>query len=212
MRKTLEELITDTERLLYQSAGPGVQVYSEALLAQKIQNAFDHCFSSAYWPQFIQREVRTLDGVTGLVTAPFTLITQWDDVQHVFRANSDRPIPTMPHSYNPLHNRSGVLKYIQPMDDTNLFREYPLTATDEIAVVGRSRPAPFADTTVVPFDHLALEYFAVWSYFTDDDSNPAAAAKYQGLFDSRIKQLENDAFDNRVELNPAWGEIPLEWR
>lgn len=214
MQKTLQALITDTERMLYQMAGPSVQLYAQDVIAQKLQQAFDRCFSAKFWPQFVKREVRTLNGATGKTTVPFSFITQWEDVMKggVFRQYSQRPIPTLPMSFNTLDLQGGSVRYIEPSADATLFTAYPLDATDQIVVVGRARPAnEFILTDIVPFDHLALEYYAAWEYCVDDASNAGQAAKFQGHFDSRMKQLEEMAFDNRVPLYPTRGDIPQNW-
>jgi hypothetical protein len=215
VQKTLETLITETQQKMYQAAGPGVQVYSEDLIAQKILEAFDRCFKAKFWPQFLKREVRTLDGVTGKVSAPFTYIKEWDDVHSVFRSNSSNPIPTMPESYNLLDLSAHTTpKFLEPSNDTTLFTVYPLTSTGQIVVVGRGQPTgwgAYTATDTIPFDYLALEYLAAWEYATDEASNAAMAAKFQQLFNSRMNQLEDAAFDNVVLLSPRSDQIPTEW-
>lgn len=214
MQKTMNQLITDTQKLLHQAAGLSVQVYSQDVLMQLIQHAFDHCFTAKYWPSFIRREVRVLNGTTGLVTVPFTLIKEFKDIQSVYRANSSHPIPEMPLSYNTLDLPSGgLMKFIEGRTDSYLFTAYPLDATDQIVVVGRERPAnEFILTDVVPFDHLALIYYACWSYLVDDASNAGAAEKYQGLYNTRMKELEDSEFKNIVPLNPRSGHILSTWQ
>ncbi len=213
MYKTMIQLAVDTERMLYQAAGVNTQVYAQDVLIQKLQHAFDHCFTALWWPSFIRREVRTLDGVTGKPTAPFSLIKEWKDVQSVFRKNSPHPIPPMPLSYNILDlPPGGIARFIEPASDATLFTVYPLDATDEIVAVGRERPVlEFINSDTVPFDNLALCYFAAWDYMVDDASNAGSASKFQGLFDSRMKQLEDAEFDNIVLLNPRAEQIPTRW-
>jgi len=213
MYKTLQALTVDTERMLYQAAGVNTQVYAQDIIMQKLQHAFDHCFTAKWWPQFIRREVRTLDGITGKPLVPFSLIKEWKDVSDVFRKNSQHPIPTMPLSYNLLDLPNGTAtRFVEPSGDTTLFTAYPLTATDDLVVVGRERPAKeFVHTDVVPFDYMALCYFASWDYLVDDASNAGAAAKMQGLFDARMKALEDAEFDNVVLLNPRSEQIPSQW-
>lgn len=214
MQKTLQALVTDTEKALYQSAGPGVQVYAEDIIARLINEAFDHCNKQEFWPQYRKRETRTLDGVTGQVTAPFTYIADWEDIQHVFRDGSDRPLPIMPASFNTIAHppSSSVPRFIEASGDSNLFRVYPLDAIGTVQVIGRTtRTADFALTDVVPFDAQALTHYAAWSYFTDDASNPAAAAKHQGLYEMRMKKIRDNAFDHAVQLNPQSGYIPDRW-
>lgn len=213
MQKTLQALTTDVEKMLYQAAGPAVQIYAQDVIMQKIQQAFDHVFTTKFWPQFMVREVRTLDGATGLVTAPFTSIIESKDIHSIFRKNSDRPIPQLPYSINTLDIPVGTaIKFYAPRTDANLFTAYPLDAVDQLVVIGRSRPAnEFIATDIVPFDHLALEYWAAWEYSIDDASNAGMAAKFQGLFDSRMKELEDAEFSHVVMLNPRSEEIPTRW-
>lgn len=213
MQKTLQALTTDVEKMLYQAAGPGVQIYAQDVLMQKIQQAFDHVFTTKFWPQFMVREVRTLDGVSGTVTAPFTSILENKDIHSIFRRNSDHPIPQLPNSINTLDLPvSDAIQFYAPTANSNLFTAYPLEATDEIVVVGRARPATeFIATDTVPFDYLALEYWAAWEYCVDDASNAGMAAKFNGLFDSRMKELEDNEFTNVVQLNPRSGQIPTRW-
>lgn len=213
MQKTLQALTTAVERKLYQAAGPGVQIYAEDVIMGMLQDAFDHVFTSKFWPQFMVREVRTLNGTSGIPTAPFTSILETKDIHSVFRRNSDIPIPRLPNSINTLDiNTGGAIKFYAPRVDTSLITAYPLDATDEIVVIGRARPAnPFIATDTVPFDSLALEYWAAWEYCVDDASNAGMAAKFQGLFDSRMKELEDSEFDNVVMLNPRSEQIPTRW-
>lgn len=214
MQKTLQALITDVEKALYQSAGPGVQIYAQDIIGRHLNEGFKHCYKQKFWPQFRKRETRTLNGTTGLVTAPFTYIQDWEDIQHVFRRGSDRPLPVVPASYNTLDDppSSSTPRFIEATGDTNLFRVYPVASTGDVQVVGRStRLTDFGATDTVPFDDVALVHYAAWSYFTDDASNPASAAKHQGLFEGRMKSIWNDAQSHSIELNPQTGYVPDRW-
>jgi hypothetical protein len=207
-------LMVDTERALYQSAGTSVQVYSQDILLDKLNAAFVTCFEAKWWPQFVTREARTLDGATGKTTAPFTSITSWEDVKSVFRRYSARPLTTMPMSFNSLDLTGTAAKYLEPSADSTLFTVYPLEAIDDIIVVGRARPVrtgAFLLADTVPFDDLALKYYAAWEYLVDDASNAGAAEKFQGLFNARMQQLQENAFDNIVPLNSSSHDIPMEW-
>lgn len=214
MHKTLQALVTDTEKALYQSAGPGVQVYAQDIIARHINEAFEHIYKQRYWPQFRKRETRTLDGVTGQVTVPFTYIQDWEDIQHVFRRGSDRPLPVLPASYNSLDDpvNHATPRYIEATGDANLFRIYPLAAEGDVLVVGRATQlVEYGLLDEVPFDHLALVHYAAWTYFTDDASNPASAAKHQGLFESRMKVILDNSQNHEIELNPNSAYIPDRW-
>lgn len=212
MHRTLQALVTETQKALYQSAGPGVQVYSQGIIEQHINQAFKHCYRSEWWPQFRKREVRTLNGTTGQVTVPFVYIKDWEDIQHVFRRNSDRPLPQMPSSQSTLDFTGTQARYIEADGTSNLFTIYPLTALDNVEVVGRTTYDEFALTDIVPFDDTCLIHFAAWSYFTDDAANPASAMKHQGLFETRMQKLRDDSFPHAVAINNQNAYIPDRWR
>lgn len=214
MRKTMQALITDVQRELYQSAGPGVQVYAQDRIQALIQQAFEHCYKAKWWPQYRKREVRALDGTTGQVTVPFAYIKAWDDVKHVFRRGSDRPLPILPASFNTsdLGTTSEFARYVEATDDENLFTIYPISATSNIEVVGRrTYDVPFVPTDVVPFEYLPLVHFAAWTYFIDDASNPPAALRHQGLYEKAMKEFEDASLGHAVELNPNSGYVPDRW-
>ena len=213
--KTVQQLLSIIERMLYQAAGVDVQVYAQDIIVDKINQAFIRCFEAKFWPQFLVREVRTVDGVTGQVTVPFTSITTWEDVYRVFRTGSQKPLAIMPDSYNLLSLPTGtVSRFIAP-SITSIFTVYPLEASDEILVIGRARPintGDFSLSDIVPFDYMALAYHVAWEYAVDDASNGAMASKFQTLFDSRMAQLEDISFADFVDIAPNTSDIPTEWR
>ena len=211
--KTMSALITDIERALYQSAGPTVQLYSQDIIMQMVQDAFDHLFTAHWWMRFRVRETRTLDGTTGTITAPLTNIKQYDDILHVYNAYDKRPIPILAggsNTHDSLYTTGSVARYIDA-DANSLFVVYPLSAAGTILVVGRKRPNVFSITDDVPFDHVAIKHFACWSYYVDDDSNPSAAAKHQGLFETRKQQLMLDDRNHRTVLDPQAERYPSTW-
>ncbi len=211
--KTMAALITDVERALYQSAGPAVQLYSQDIILQQIQDAFDHLFTKAWWPQFRKRETLVLDGTTGYPTTPLLFINQYEDIRYVYGENRDRPLSKLQLATNTLNanfDTGSDPRYIEG-DVTNIFRVWPSTAVGNILVVGRVRPAPYIITDTVAFDATAIKHFAAWSYFTDDASNPAAAAKHQGLFETRLAQITDDNFNEPIQLDPLTDRVPNQW-
>lgn len=214
MTKTMQALITDVEHALYQSAGPNVQVYAQDTILRLITNAYKHCYKQAFYPQYRKRETRILDGSTGQVTVPLTFITDWEDLQHVFRVGSDRPLPVLPASFNTLNDppTATVPRFIEANGTSKLVTIYPITSKGSVQFVGRlTAPSEFGLTTVVPFDDVALVHFAAWAYYTDDGSNPASAAKHQGLFEARMKTIMDNSFSHSVQLNPSTGDVPDRW-
>lgn len=211
--KTMQALIIDVERAIYQSAGSAVQLYSQDILMQQVQDAFDHIFIMEWWPQFRIRELRTLDGTTGAPTVPLTYITQYDDIKAIFVQNDPRALPVLTMNSSvlaPNFNIGDRARYMEGNVAT-VFKLWPETATGQVSVVGRARPAAFAIDQTVPFDSTLLKHYAAWAYFTDDDSNPTAAAKHQGLFETRLETIRIDSRNGNVELDPETRRIPNRW-
>lgn len=213
MYKTMQALITDVEKAIYQSAGPAVQLYSQDIIMQHLQDAFDHIFTKRWWPQFRAREVLTLDGVTGYPTTPLVNIKLYEDIRYVYPDIGSRPLSKLPLAINTLSNsfNNGTTARWIEGDVNNVFRVWPSTSVGQISVVGRSRPDPFIITDTVPLDATMLRHFAAWSYFTDDAANPSSADKHRGLFETRLAQFEDDSFNEPVMLDPCATRIPTEW-
>jgi hypothetical protein len=210
--KTAQQLITQIERAIYQSAGSAVQIYSQDLLLDMVQQAFTHLFDLHFWPRFMVRETLTLDGVTGQTTAVPTQITDYKDIKVVYPGTYNKPMRILPYTISTERISSGgTPQYLQATSDTKLIKVWPLNATGTIQLVGRARPAQFVITDAVPFDDLLIVHFAAWSYFTDDGSSPNSAAKHQGLFENRLKAIENSEYNHPIQLNTNSWDIPDRW-
>lgn len=209
--KTLAQLTTAVETALYQVAGPAVQIYSEAIIQQMVQDAFDHCFTKRFWNYFMVRETRVLDGTTGKITVAPTSITQYDDLQYVFREGQRRPLLKLPSMYNTLGMTGTTARFIGASGDTKLFIAYPITSTGTVQLSGRRRPAAYTSGQTVEFDHLCLRHFAAFSYFAGDGSNPAEASRHQALFEARLEQLVLDDQQFAIPLDNQDSEIPQQW-
>ena len=209
--KTLEALTTDVERELYQSAGPQVQVYSEEILQQMVVSAFLHVHKDHFWPQHRVRLTRTLDGVTGEVTVDITGITEYDDIQYVMPETSSRPISVLPAEYNTIGMSGQAARFIEQSATTGkLFTIYPLDATGDLLIIGRTSYDSFLPTDTIPFDHMALKHFTCWQYFVDDEME-ASANKHQAMFNSRYQKLKDAAFNHPIKLDSHSSEIPRGW-
>jgi hypothetical protein len=210
--KTLAQLITQTQRTLYQQAGIGVQVYSQDNIAQKIQDSFDFIFDNKKWKRFGTSENLTLNGTTGRFTVNPTLIRQYDHIDKVFRADSDVPLTAFSNERNPNYFTGDQALQYMP-DTTSLIRIVPYTSTGVITITGRAYPLArdFILTDVIPFDGLALSLFAAYQYCADDQAYAAQADKLQGLFDQRIKDLWNNQNSEPISLNPNRVDIPSRW-
>jgi hypothetical protein len=209
--KTGQQLIVDAERLLYQAAGSSVQMYSQDLLLTKLQQAFDFLFLEQWWPQFVRRETKTL--VAGLPTTAFTTILHYEDIRFVYPEGSRTPLPKLPLGTNTLlqsMQQGGHPRYVE-YDSTNLIRCWPADCSGNVLVVGRFRPDEYLITETFEMDSQLLTAYAVWSYFTDDASNPEAAAKTKALFDSRYNTLIKNNFNEPIVLDGGVGMFPLTW-
>ena len=213
MYKTMQALITEVEKALYQSAGPSVQLYSQDIIMQHLQDGFDHIFTKRWWPQFRARETLTLNGTTGYPTTPLVFIKYYEDIRYVYPAVGSRPLSKLPLAINTLSdqfNNGNVPRWIEG-DVTNIFRVWPTGSTGQVSVVGRARPNPYVITDTVPMDSTLMKHFAAWAYFTDDSSNPDAAEKHRGLFETRLQQFEDDSFNEPIMLDANSVRIPTEW-
>jgi hypothetical protein len=209
--ETGQQLVNDAEQLLYQAAGTAVQMYSQNILLRKLQQAFDFLFLEQWWPQFVVREQLTL--AAGIPTAAPTDILHYEDIRYVYPEGSRTPLPKLPLGINtllPQLQTGGHPRYIE-YNASTLFRCWPADASGDVLVVGRRRPAKYLITDVFEMDSELLTTYAVWSYFTDDASNPEAAAKSKALFDSRYKTLRDNSFNEPIVLDGGVGMFPLTW-
>lgn len=199
--KTLSALITAVQQELYQVAGVAVQVYSESLLAQKVSTSFDFIFDDYDWKRFHTFQTYTLDGTTGRATTTVAdTFKQYDDIRSIYLADSNSSLCVLPSELNPAFITGGVAKFYIA-DQINTFRVLPITATGNIVVTGKLRPAEFALDSIVPFDSQALIMFTAWQYCLDDASNPAMIDKFQKMFDTRIEQLKNNQTSEPISLS-----------
>lgn len=213
MYKTMQALITDVEKALYQSAGPSVQLYSQDIIMQHLQDAFDHIFTKRWWPQFRKRETLTLDGVTGYTTTLPVYIKLYEDIRYVYPDTGSRPLSKLPLGINTLSNgfnNGSTARWVEG-DAANIFRVWPAGSVGQVSVVGRARPDPFIITDTVPIDATLMRHFAAWSYFVDDSSNPDAAEKHRNLFETRLQQFESDSFNEPIMLDQNSTRVPTEW-
>lgn len=212
--KTLEDLITDIQKGLYQAAGVGVQIYSQDILISKITDAFIVFASDpeVRWERFAQSNTYTLNGTTGRTVVPVaTLFPYYDFIERVYVADSENQLVKAPTTGNYLHTTGNKpLQIIQ--DATDVMRVIPITATGDITIIGHTYPTSFALADVVPFDYLALKHYVIWKYMTEDGSNPGAAELSRQEFENRYSQLKKMQMNAPIALNGRGGyDYPTEW-
>lgn len=209
--KTLAQLITMVQQELYQIQGASTQVYGEANVSQKIVSSFDMIFSQR-WKRHRTILSRVLDGTTGEVTVDITTIKSFDDIERIYLENVSRPLTVMDMHTNPsMLTGTTPLGYTPSQTTNKLFTVWPIAATGNLTITGFAHPGTFSSGTTVPFDQWAITYMAAWQYMTDDGSNPDSAAKFQGLFETRLKQLRSNENSEPINLNPSRSFIPDRW-
>lgn len=210
--KTLSQLITNVQRSLYQVAGISVQVYSQDNIAAMIQRAFDFVFDDYDWKRFYTFEQYTLDEVTGRATIPInTVFKEFDDISKVFPFDSDLPLSKLSSERNPAkYVGTSPIQYCA--DPINVIRVVPITAVGDIIVTGQMRPNAFILTDIVPFNSDAIEMFACWQYSADDGANPTMTDKFQGLFETKLKQLKDNQDIEPISLSMGRNTyVPTSW-
>jgi hypothetical protein len=66
---------------------------------------------------------------------------------------------------------------------------WPITATGDVVIHGRTKPADFVPTGTVPFPDVVMSQAAAWHLLDNDGINPTAAAKAQLLFETSYRDL-----------------------
>lgn len=215
MQKKLEDLIVEVQQGIYQVAGMGAQLYSQDLIASKIKDCFYLLAQDPEkrWKQFYSFNTYELDGVTGRTTVPIKdTYRTFENITDIYIGSSNRRIPYMNSSVNPSQWRgNSPLRYVH--DTVDVIKVIPATATGEITVVGTVFPQEFVLSTIVPFDYLALKWYVVWQYMTEDDANPAAAELARQQFETRYKQLDKMQSQEGIAIDGRGGAIdyPTEW-
>lgn len=216
--KTVSALITEIQLELRQMAGPAVQIYGQPVLMAKINDAFIEFFDDKEinWKRFLDYTTYTLDGTTGQATvAVNTSYAEFGDILSVFPAESDIPLPTWNKRRNPALVSSGYPTFVAPSGDaTKVFKVLPVTATGDVVVLGKKRPAtwPFDDLEdIVPFDYLAIKHYIVWQELLTDGDNPSATQKAQALFTNRYNTLIDNERRHGVAKNGDNAQVPNRW-
>jgi hypothetical protein len=218
--KNLGDLVTEIELGLYQAAGPAVQVYTQALIVSKINDAFITFFDDkdVLWKRFLTTATFTLNGTTGEATGSVTgTFSDYDDIIAIFPEGSDRRLNKWNLNRNPaLITGSQPLMYRYTSTGEKLFQVLPLTAEGDVVVIGKRRPSnwPFddLDEDSVAFDYLAIKYYVIMQILTEDGANSGAAELATSQFKARYKELEIKNGREPIALNGRSGQIPTSWR
>jgi hypothetical protein len=217
--KTLSDLITGIETELHQVAGPATQIYGQDMLIARINDAFITFFEdkSTIWKRFLDYTSYTLNGINGTTTTHVDHVyKEYNHIVAVYPADSDHPLVAWNTRRNPslITGTSPVM--IKPTTIANkIFQVLPITATGNVTVLGRVRPAnwPYNDLAdIVEFDYLAIQHFVVWQELADEGANPSRAEDVLNLFKNRWAQLVANQEQETISYNGGSGQIPTQWR
>lgn len=210
---TLREITQDVISNLSQAGAVGTQRYAEPRIQLLVNQCFEMLFDRQWWPQFMRWYLDApLDGSSGVVTTDISAITRYEDIRAVFRAGHDRPLPELPDELNPGDIPPGELVFIDSNDTTGkVFKVWSQTASANLSIHARIKPARYVPDDEVKFDPLALTYGAAWAYAEDDGTNPGAAQKFQVLFENRVGIIEAMVNSKPVALNKRAVFVPNNW-
>jgi len=193
-------------------AGTNVQPYAEVRIQAYIQDIFDLVFYSRFWKQYSSWNTGTLDGVTGVVTNDLTpLITRWSDLKVVVRDQESLPLPVVSSFINPYSITGSSPLYIAAKNTNKIFNVFPITSTGDVQFYIRTKPSDFTSKSVINFDSLVIIYGAAYLYSEDDATNLGATDKFKGIFEARLKQLENLEDIHPIKLSSVKNVIPDHW-
>jgi len=211
--KKIKELLVDVQEALYQQAGVSVQVYGQSILVSMIKDAYDFIYKDRFWKRYMTFQTYTLVGTTGYTTTPVsTIFKEFEDIKSIFPGTSDIPLVAWSMERNPSQITGGApLQYLA--DVTNIVKILPITATGEITILGRTNllVTPVNLETTIPFDSIAIKFFAAWQYSIDDGANSAQAKKFETLYNKRIEQLIAADLQAPIAINGRAGRIPDTW-
>lgn len=215
--KTTPDLVNGVLDRVAEVQGVNVQLFSQSAIVRFLQDTFDDLFERYHWKHFVHRETMPLDGVTGEVTTVLTAkILQASDVIAVFPEDRGIPLREPPPLFNPdLITGTFPLHIDFSGDATKPFRVLPVTATGNLFVIYKTRPAALDITdaaTIVPFDSAILELGAAIRYGTNESFDPTARQELSGQFAGRLRSLTKYFHQSGIPLNPSsHAEYPVDW-
>lgn len=200
--------------------GTGVQVYSEEKIIQYFIACYKQLLMDKEFPWDLQYDTRTLNGTDGKITSVINNVTKPTNLLAVYRQDSDRPIPMLPRSVNPLRISGTMPLYLQLLprgsdllDDAAgryLFRLWPSGATGDVIVVTQPDHLITADR-VVTLDDEALTLYACAMHESSDGANPAQAQVFMRQYETYIENMKRRSMGMAVSKNPKSISYLQDW-
>lgn len=200
-------------KLIRQVSGSSVQTYSQPLVEDFVNQAFDFVMLKDWWGAYTRWSQVSLDGVTGVITTDLAAtdeVITWKDIKMILPAtNYKKKLPKLRSGLNPFLLTGTTALYAEPLPASHaqfakrVIQIWPKTAVDDLAIRYRFRPkATFSSTDEIHLDELMLAYAATYLYLKDDGSVPDMTDDYKNLFDIRYRDLI------KAEQGNIEGEIP----
>jgi hypothetical protein len=217
MAYTLDQLIQKCVLRLSMVGGTGVQVYSEDILGEMIQERFDELFDRFWWEDYMNVYVGTLhtDGTVDEDIRTTQELDRFTDIQHIHHQTKPNPLLRI----DSRSNRANYLKtsspiYIAPIAGDKVFQLLPYgDVGDAVTISFRKRPtAAFIGTDEILLDNLLLIYGACYDYLEDDAGSQGAIAKFQDSYNARLTQLNSLRNEQGIPLMPGRADVPDDWQ
>lgn len=195
--------------------GTSVQTYTEPMLYDYFQRAFDHYFTKRYWNHLTTTTFHTLAGTGGdVATGSTNVITDnpginsWEDIlwvryepyrpDNIIEAYDQGVFDTVRRAWQPL-----PYGHVHYADRVITFS--PLTLKENVAIRARRRPADFVPTDIIPLDDVMLIHWAAGMLLATDGLNPEGQRVQLGLAEDRYISLIAAEGDTTVNAtNNRW--------
>jgi hypothetical protein len=227
MAKTIREIVTDTQELLGDVPGAGVQTYADDRMFRDCIRAFNLFHKKYPWEQFTSWSKCPLDGVTGKIVDPvFQNLKDFEDILTVFPEKSNFQIPVLDRRRNPdtLTGTRGLfwtaLPTIDPDYQFKRIQIVPPSSTTSIVVCWKHYPRPFSTTgqmspwewdDVMDLDDDMLVHACAWTALSSDDINSNAARDQQNLADDRFNEITTNLSRRKMTPSPSGAGVPNTW-
>lgn len=214
-RTTVQDAINQVARNISLVNGDGMTPYSPDLIESYLDGAHQFIKDEQEWHDFDVVYNRTLDGSTGLITEGITGISDAREITRIYHTSSMTPLPKV-SLYNNKQVSTSLIgyEYLNREDDPGpsfkLVRFYPLILTGDVRIEGH-KTFDFTDRNlVIPVDWWLHVYHASWQFALDDGTNPGQIAKYETMFNTRLKQVKEKENNKPISLDP-YAAIPDIW-
>lgn len=216
----VSDIVNSANTLLSMVAGVSTQVYGTPQLQQMTEDAYLLMIEEYWWPVLMDYYKVTPNGTTGISTTDLVSVLinhkvqRWEDIEHVFVAGSNFPLPALPPRFNPYTTSGTGGIYVAP-SAVNLqrpFKVWPLTTADNLVVRARAFPVlPMSSTDTVYLDKLMLTYLVCYKKAEDDGTNPGQIAKFKAMFEKRLMQMKSAETNQALQLDPRTPIDNLQW-